>query len=428
MIILTTINNLLWAYLALFILIFTGIYLTIYSSFFQLRTLVNQKKLQDEITNNQSNRGISPIKLFFASTGGMIGLGNITSIADTLRLAGPGVLFWMIFGSFIGMIIKYSEIYLGIKYRRYDMETKEYYGGPINFIYDAFKSHFLSYLFFTLFVIYSIEIYQFNVMTTQLSIASDWNKNIWIGISLILIFISGMNKTNIVVNICGVMMPMLIICYTMFFSFICFKHYDVIPTLAYEAIYYAFNPYTALTGLGISGVIFAIHQAFQGTIYSGDIGIGYDSTIQSNTSLNNPSAQGKIAIFALLTDTLICIQTIAIIYLTGYWKNDFADSNEMISNIINDSLSYGVIFYTSIVFLSAFTTIICFISVGKKLSYQVGGKNLENVYKILAFIVFIIFSDYSINVARTIMGIAGGLLMILNTLSILKLHKHIDYK
>ena len=99
----------------------------------------------------------------------------------------------------------------------------------------------------------------------------------------------------------------------------------------------------------------------------------------------------------------------------------------MISSIISDHMIYGELFYTFVAFLSAFTTIICFINVGKKLSFQMGGKKLEIFYRILSCCVFVFFSFYSMSIARSIMGISGGFLVILNLLAIIKLRKEIKF-
>lgn len=424
---LNTIEEILWEYIAIFVILFISIFFTIKSRFFQIKTLFRNNKLMDSIESSQSRQGIHPLKLFFASTGGMIGLGNITSISDSLVKGGPGVLFWMIIGSFLGMIIKYCEIYLGVETRKYNQEKKEYYGGPVNFIQSAFNSKILVWLFVVLFLIYSIEIYQFNVLIEQAENMTSYSKTYWMIVLLILVASGGFNSTKVLVNICSYMMPFLFILYFGLFIFIMIKYYFLIPKLIYEMFYYAFHPYAAAQGFAGASVIYTIHQALKGVIYSGDIGIGYDSTIQSNTSLQKSSIQGKISILSLMADTFICLQTVFMIYLTSYWQQKFKNSNTMMLTLISDHIYYGEIFYTLIVFISAFTTIICFLNVGKKLAFQIGGKYFEYFYQILAVSIFIFFSYYSIDTARLIMGISAGILVILNLTAILKLQNKIKW-
>ena len=423
------IEKILWEYIGIFIILFVSIFLTFKSKFFQLKTLCNPKLLQKNIQEEHcSNTGIHPFKLFFASTAGMIGLGNITNISDSIIKGGPGVIFWMIIASILGMIIKYSEIYLGVKYRNYNQETKEYYGGPMNFIFKAFSSKILVWLFVIFFLIYSIEIYQFNVLIEQMERFSNYSKIYWTILMLIIIFFTGFRHTLFLVNICTYIMPILFLCYFLFFIFILTQYYFMIPSLLYDMVFYAFNPYSAIQGFAGASVILTIHQAMTGTIYSGDIGIGYDSTIQSKTSIKNAATQGKFAIWALLADTLICLQTVIIVYLTSYWKHDNINSNNMIANIIADHMNYGEIFYTLLVFISSFTTIISFINVGRSISFQISGYKFQMIYQIIVIFFLLLSSFYTSSLARLIMSISGGMLILINILSIFKLRHEIQLK
>ena len=108
-----------WEYIGFSIICFTGIYLTIYTKGMQFKALRNVKKHWKEVLedSHKDNQGIHPVKLMFASTGGMIGVGNIVGIGSAVLIGGLGAIFWIWVGSFCGMLIKYSEIYLGMKYR-----------------------------------------------------------------------------------------------------------------------------------------------------------------------------------------------------------------------------------------------------------------------------------------------------------------------
>ena len=48
--------------------------------------------------------------------------------------------------SFLGMLVKYSEVYLGIKYRVKNNENG-FDGGPMYYIRVAFKTRYCQYLF-----------------------------------------------------------------------------------------------------------------------------------------------------------------------------------------------------------------------------------------------------------------------------------------
>lgn len=69
----------------------------------------------------------------FTSLASVIGMGSIVGVASALVSGGPGAILWMWIAAFIGMIIKYAEIILIIKYRaRKDDGT--FVGGPALYV------------------------------------------------------------------------------------------------------------------------------------------------------------------------------------------------------------------------------------------------------------------------------------------------------
>ncbi|HEV2091913.1 MAG TPA: alanine:cation symporter family protein, partial [Rubrobacter sp.] len=62
-----------------------------------------------------------------------IGTGNIVGVATAIAAGGPGALFWMWVTALVGMATKYSEGYLGVKYRVIDA-AGERLGGPMEYL------------------------------------------------------------------------------------------------------------------------------------------------------------------------------------------------------------------------------------------------------------------------------------------------------
>ena len=138
-----SIDNFFWSYLGIYLVLFPGIFFTIRSRFFQFRIIISPIKLLSELNKDKNNNsGINPFKLFFSSMGGMIGLSNIVIIVTSVTAGGPGVLLWMWVASIVGMIIKYSETYLGIQYRKFNKEENSFDGGPMFYLEQAFKNKF----------------------------------------------------------------------------------------------------------------------------------------------------------------------------------------------------------------------------------------------------------------------------------------------
>ena len=124
--ILDNFNNLLWGYMGILFAAGLCLLLSFKSNWVQVREfptiLKNFVKAMGirggQGVQNTEQRGVCPTKAFFASIGGCSGLGNIATMAVAVQIGGPGALVWVWVIALLGMIAKYAEIFLGIKYRR----------------------------------------------------------------------------------------------------------------------------------------------------------------------------------------------------------------------------------------------------------------------------------------------------------------------
>ena len=116
---LSRIDSFFWGYVAFLLIVVLGCYLTIQGRFFQIRALPSIFKIFFHYLSQSPSdaRGVHPLKAFFASAGGMIGIGNVVGIVTAVQIGGPGALLWVWSVAIVGTIIKYSEISLGIKHR-----------------------------------------------------------------------------------------------------------------------------------------------------------------------------------------------------------------------------------------------------------------------------------------------------------------------
>jgi AGCS family alanine or glycine:cation symporter len=126
------IDSFLWTYVGVSLIVVAGLYFSIISGFAQIFGLWRCFKnfFSSFGRPKTTARGASPIYVFFASLGGCIGIGNVVAIAVALQIGGPGALVWVWIAAFLGMIIKYAEVYLGIKFRL-ENDAGSYDGGPM---------------------------------------------------------------------------------------------------------------------------------------------------------------------------------------------------------------------------------------------------------------------------------------------------------
>lgn len=419
-----------WEYIGFVIIFATGLYLTYLSKGMQFKALWHFKPHLAELRRegrDRSKDGIHPFKLFFASVGGMVGIGNIVTVGAAITIGGPGSIFWMWVASFSGMLIKYSEIYLGIKYRVSDGKGS-YNGGPMYYLQIAFKNKFWAYLSAALLCIYGIEIYQFTVVVDRIEHTFDFDRNLVVIGLLVMTLYTVVGGIRRMATICSVMMPIFMLSYIFICFYIVIIHYHTLPDVITSILHGAFCGNAPLGGFIGSTMILAASTGISRGVYAADIGIGYDAVVQSETMVENPRQHARMSIYALFTDTLICTMTTLLFAVTGSWHTmNKIPSAEVVSHILDNYLPQADLFITFLLFFAGFTTVVAYFSAGIKNATFISGKYGKTCYITYAICAFIFFAHYPADALVPIMFFVGGLLMLLNVAAIIRLIKHIEF-
>ena len=425
--ILTVLDDLYWGYVGFILVLISGLFFTIKSKGYQFSILKRTKSMLRDVHHSSKgqDKGVHPFKLFFASVGGMVGLGNIVAVMTALTIGGPGALVWLWIASFFGMLIKYCEIYLGVKYRVVNNKGG-YDGGPMYFLQKAFSSKLIPLIVATLLCIYGVEVLQFTIIKDTLVKGFGWEDHFVIAALLALTMFTAFGGVKRLAAFCSILMPFFMIGYILMCLYVVFMNADQIIPVLKTVFESAFMGHAPLGGFAGSTIILAAQQGISRAVYSGDIGIGYDSTVQAETKSNDPSKQAKMAIFALFTDTVICTFSMLVVLLTGLWTKVMKPS-DYVATALAQYFPFIDVFMTVLFFLAGFTTIIAFFVVGMKSARFISKEWGEKVYMLYAIFAFIFFSFYDQTEVALIMTLSGGLLMLFNLWGIIKLRRDITF-
>lgn len=419
-----------WGYVGWILIVASGIYLTYISKGLQFQALFHFKKNLKEIyiqAHDATYEGINPFKLYFASVGGMVGLGNIVFITTAVMIGGPGSIFWIILASLSGMLLKYSEIYLGMKYRIKN-DKNGFDGGPMYFLQHAFKGKYMAYLFAFLLCLYGVEISNFLIIVDRMEYSFQFNRSLIIAIFLIIVIYSSIGGISRLANICSTIMPIFMLGYVIFAIYVISCNYTLLPDLFRTVLVSAFTGHAPVGGFIGSTMILSAYLGISKTVYSGDIGIGYDSIMQSETRIVCPKMQAILAIYALFTDTLICLLTNVMVGVTGSWYtlNHLAPS-DIVARLLADYIPYSDLFMTILLFFAGYTTIIAYLAAGTKCAKFISPKYGRLVYLLYAMFAFVFFCNFSQSNVMIIMGLLSGMLVLINIIGILRLRKNIEF-
>ena len=147
------INGIVWGPIMLFLLVGTGVYLTVRCGClqarkfgFMLRSTLGSPVPQDG-QGLPAGRTSPPSRAVSTALAGTVGTGNIAGVTGAIFAGGPGAVFWMWVSAFFGMMTKYAEIVLAVKYRQVDGDGTHFGAGPMYYIEKGTGQKWLAVLF-----------------------------------------------------------------------------------------------------------------------------------------------------------------------------------------------------------------------------------------------------------------------------------------
>ena len=150
--ILGQINDLMYTYLLLFLLLGTGLYFSIRSRFAQVRLMKEGFRILTEKAEvEDGKRQVSSFQALMISTASRVGTGNIAGIATAIAAGGPGAVFWMWVMAVIGSASAFIESTLAQVYKTKD--GKDFRGGPSYYMEKALGKRWMGVLFSVLLII-----------------------------------------------------------------------------------------------------------------------------------------------------------------------------------------------------------------------------------------------------------------------------------
>lgn len=424
------VDDFFWSHIGFSLVVVMGLYFTAKSRFFQFRTLFNLKKTIEDLrcVKGHDDQGINPVRLYFASVGGMIGLGNVVGVVTAILIGGPGAMVWLWIAAIFGMLIKYAEIYLGVKFRVKN-DRGGYDGGPMYYLQEAFSLKAIPLISAVLLCVYGVDVYQFVIITDTLTNTFDLNKIAVIGTLIALVIYTALGGVNRLARICSILMPGFMVLYIVMCLYVIGLNVENLGPVLSSVFKSAFTGHAAVGGFAGSTLILAAQNGIARAVYSGDIGIGYDSTIQCETKTIYPERQARLAIFALLSDVIICTMSMMVVLITGLWyKTPVLLPSEYVATALSLHFPYMTYFMAVFFFLAGFSTIIAFFTVGMKCARFISTQWGERAYLLYGICAFSFFSFFDQSKVILIMSLSGGLLMLLNLAGIVKLRKHIQFK
>lgn len=352
-----TVNQVVWGPITLFLFLAVGIWFTMGTGWFQLSKikLIFQNTLGSLGKNRiRKGNGISPFQAMSTALAGTMGVGNITGIATAMTLGGAGSIFWMWISAFFGMMTKYAEVLLAVRYRQKGISG--YFGGPMYYMEKGVGSKVLAVIFSILCIAASLGVGNMT-QSNAISLAANqlwsfpgWFSGLLTALAIGLVIIGGIRRIAAVAEL---MIPFLSLGYLVCAILVLILRAERLPDAFRMIFTCAYTPRAAVGGAAGYTVSQAIRFGFARGIFSNEAGLGSAPIAHAAADASHPAAQGMWGIFEVFADTLIvCTLTALVILTSGVADNGFtgaAMTAEAFSEVLGPwggkMVSFSLIFY-----------------------------------------------------------------------------------
>ncbi|MBQ6877252.1 MAG: amino acid carrier protein [Oscillospiraceae bacterium] len=384
----------------MFLVLGSGFFLTAASGFFPLRKVgfILKNTFGNIFRNKSAFAGAA------TAIGATVGTGNIIGVAAAISIGGAGAVFWMWVGAFFGMMLKFAEAALAVKYGN----------GAMVYIEKAFGKKLYGTFWCICCVLASFGGGNM-IQTNAAGAAFEKSFGIPSGVigAAIAVFTAAVlfcgSKT--VVKTASVLVPAMALLYVSgcFAALFIFRE-NILP--AFKNIFEsAFDSFSV--GGGIFGIFTseALRTGISKGTFTHEAGMGSASLAHSESG-SDPLVQGCWGIAEVFIDTIFVCSLTALVILSA--KKTFAE--EVFSSCFG---KIGDVFLSVSMFLFALAAVIGWAFYGEKALKHITKSNIAtNLYRILFCFCAFLGSFASLSTVWNITDIFNGLMIFPNLAAI----------
>ena len=423
------INDVLYSYILIILLIIGGLYFTFRTKFVQFRLFKEQLRAVTE--KPKDGKGVSSFQALMVSTASRVGTGNIIGVSTALCLGGFGSIFWMWVIAIIGSASAFVESTLAQIYKKRGPDGS--YGGPAYYIEAALKSKPLA-IIFSVFLILTYGV-GFNMLASYnlqstFSAYSFYNAKVtpWI-IGLILAAVVAFclfGGGKRIISATSFIVPFMGIAYIGIAIAISLINFRMLPDVFSQIFTGAFDFEAIFGGFAGSCVMFGIKRG----LFSNEAGVGSAPNASASAEVAHPVKQGLVQVLSVFIDTLlVCSATAFMCMASGVAPSKELSGAPYVQAAVKASLGdLGPIFITVAMILFAFTTLLGnLFYVDKAFRYIIGktpGKLFYCIYYTIASLVILFGAVLSADLLWGVADILQASMTLINMPVIVYLGKY----
>ena len=434
--ILGDISSVVWGpFLLIPLLLGTGLYLTIRLGGLQFLKLGAALRLGILRRKDPGAEGdISQFQALTTALAATVGTGNIVGVATAIGIGGPGALFWMWGTGLLGMASKYTEAYLGVRYRGTDA-AGEKSGGPQYYLERGIPGPLGKILGLSFAVFAVIACFGIGNMTQGNSISSNlensfsiptWLTGLVLTVGAIIVLVGGIKSIG---RVTAAFVPVMIIFYVAGAIYILISNITGLPAAIGLIFTDAFTGTSAVGGFAGSAIIIAVQYGVARGIFSNESGMGSAAIAAAAAQTTHPVRQGLVSMTQTFIDTIIVVTcTGLVIITTGVWNQTDASGEQISAALMTGEAftsglpgEWGHWIVTIGLVMFAFSTILGWSYYGERNVERLLGRRAVMPFRMLFSLVVYIGCTVELAVVWNFSDMMNGLMALPNLIGLLLL-------
>ena len=422
----TSINDVLWTYILVIMLLGCAVWFTIKTRFVQFRMFKEMIRLLGDSTSKAEGKEhhISSFQAFAVSLASRVGTGNLAGVATAITVGGPGAVFWMWVIALLGSSSAFIESTLAQLYKVQGKSS--YIGGPAYYMKKGLKQPWMGVLFAILIIFtfaFAFNTVQSNTICAAFEQAFQFD-HVTMGIILtvltLMIIFGGIQR---IAKVSSIIVPVMALGYILLAFVIVGMNITHLPDVIKLIVSSAFGWEQALGG----GIGVALMQGSKRGLFSNEAGMGSAPNVAATADVSHPVKQGLIQTLGVFSDTLvICTCTAFIILFSGVPLGGEANGVQLTQMALDNEIGSGGSIYVAVAILFfAFSSIIGNYYYGEaNLRYITHNKVVMTIFRLMTGAMVMFGALASLDLAWSLADVCMGLMTICNLIAIVLLGKY----
>lgn len=414
------INDVLWSYILIIMLLGCAIWFTFKTHFVQFRMIKEMIKLLGDSTEKTKNgeKHISSFQAFAVSLASRVGTGNLAGVATAIAVGGPGAVFWMWIIALLGASSAFVESTLAQLYKRTGKDS--FIGGPAYYMERGLGLRWMGVFFAVLISItfgFAFNSVQSNTICAAWEGAFGFDHRIIGGILTVLTILIIFGGIQRIAKVSSIIVPVMALGYVALALGIVLFNIGKLPAVLELIINNAFGWEQAIGG----SIGAALMQGIKRGLFSNEAGMGSAPNVAATADVSHPVKQGLIQTLGVFTDTLIiCTCTAFIILFSGAPLDGSVNGVQLTQHALTNEVgSVGSIFVAIAILLFAFSSIIGNYYYGEaNIRFVTQKRSVLFTYRLLVGGMVMFGALASLDLAWSLADITMGLMTICNLIAI----------